>query len=308
MSLQSPKIIGLIFLILIIFLSIDFYQKKEEDLWQFNYAWDQEKTIEEVKIDSILKMGYDYVEIAISKKISTKFKKNNTLKFITGKKDYYFLFNSYQQSTNKIRFSSGFWLLDQPNNIKYPRLQLVNLPLKQNGDIKVCTIVDSHLIWRAGRFFRKEMFSYNKELTFVGNKKDVFGFPYVGNFLNNTTKTLSEEIPEAKYYILLLGLHEDKTEFINNYENLYQKINATNPNAKIFWITLPHKKETDKNSNKINDFITSNKKNNMEVIDFSSIIDENDYNGMSKDGIHFGKKTYRKLAKYLAGKIEKDEK
>ena len=46
----------------------------------------------------------------------------------------------------------------------------------------------------------------------------------------------------------------------------------------------------------------------MEVIDFSSIIDENDYNGMSKDGIHFGNKTYRKLAKYLAGKIENDEK
>lgn len=305
MKSQSNKIIWVTFSVLVIYLIIDFYQKKEDNFWQFNYAWDQEKIIEEIEIDSIGQLNYNYVELSTSEKLSSNFNTNNVLKFIAGKQNYYFFYNGFQKFPDKVRFTSGFWLLEQPENIKYPRVQLIDLPLKQNGNIKVCTIVDSHLLWRGGRFFRKDMFEANRNMSFVGNKNDVFGFPYVGEILNKTSKTLNENIPQADYYIILLGQHDNANDFKNNFENLNNKVLNTAPQSNIIWMTVPPNYSKNKSYSEINSYLNSkNEQENFKIVDFSDFVNLDDKHKMIKDSIHYSRDTYKKVARFLSKKIK----
>lgn len=306
MKPRLNKILWITFSVLVVYLIFDFYKKLEDNFWQFNYAWGQEKIIEEIEIDSITEINYDYVEFSIPGKLSSHFKTNNTIKIIRGKQNYYFMYNNLQESLQKVKFTSGFWLLEKPENIKYARLQLINLPLKQSGDVKVCTIVDSHLLWRGGRYFRKDMFEANENLNFVGNKKDVFGFPYIGETLSNTTKVLNKNIPQANYYIILLGQHDNINDFKNNFEKLNNKITNIAPQSNIIWLTVPPNYTENKKHLEINSFLNkNNKQDNLEILDFSGFVNIEDKVKMNKDSIHYSRDTYKKIAEFISKKINK---
>ncbi len=306
MKPQLNKILWITFSVLVAYLIFDFYKKLEDNFWQFNYAWEQEKIIEEIELDSITEINYDYIEFSTSEKLSSNFETNNALKLTKDKQEYYFLYNSLQKSPNKAKFTSGFWLLEKPDGIKQAKLQLVNLPLKQEGDIKICTIVDSHLLWRGGRFFRKDMFEANKNLSFVGNKKDVFGFPYVGENLSNTTKVLNKNIPKADYYIILLGQHDNINDFKNNFEKLNNKITNIAPQSNIIWLTVPTNYTKNKSHLEINKFLNNkNEKGNVEIVNFSNFVNLEDKDKMNKDSIHYSRDTYKKVAEFLSKKINK---
>ena len=314
MVFVSKKIIGLTFFILISYLVFDFVQKKEEDFWQFNYDWSQIKTeqkLGEVAIDSV---GVNFLNISTSDIVNPI--NVNTIMLEEDNKKYYFNFENTYIKNQQIKFTGGFWLLNEPiNKQKNIRAELVKLPLKQTGNLKVNLIVDSQLLWRGGRNFRKWLKEKNTNINFVGNKVDLYGYPYSGEILNNSQTVLNSinEIPKANIYIISLGTHESSitiNETITNFEKIIDHLLQQSDFTKVYVVNVPpaleeKRNEYNKNLNKsLARFDTLEK---VEIIDFYQMIN-NDYKALlTKDKIHYQNEAYKLLANYINEQIKDEE-
>ncbi|MGO3706430.1 MAG: SGNH/GDSL hydrolase family protein [Mesonia hippocampi] len=300
------KALIITYIILIGYLIIDFSKKKEEKFWQFNYQWDSIENLEdfgEVKIDSV---RYNYIEITTQK--APEQVTGNTLLL---NNNYYFNFENAYIKQNKIKFTGGFWVLNQPIKKEKASAKTVRLPVKQPGNLKVNIITDAHLLWRGGKNVRKWLFEENKNYVFVGNQTDVYGFPYTGEILNSVEKTLENKanIPAASVYVVMLGTHDITThtpKVIEGFNTLKETLLRKSPKATIYVINLPPSLDNkrEKYNQAINKQLPSITTDQVEIIDFYALIKNQKTGVKTQDGIHYNAEAYKQLVELLNKKID----
>ncbi|MBW2961521.1 hypothetical protein [Mesonia aestuariivivens] len=306
------KFIWLTFFALIIYLTVDFLEKRKENFWQFNYDFDAikiEQKLGEVKIDSL---STDYLALYTSKDITSI--DDNSLQLVQNKKAYYFNYENAYIENGLIKFTGGFWILNQPKPSHKFTANIIDLPLIQSGNIKINIITDSQLLWQGGRSFRKWLKEKNNDLYFVGEQTDLYGYPYNGGILANSKKILkkTDQIPKADVYLVSLGTHEkllnikDKTF---GFQSLVNDLKYKNPQAKIFIINLPPSTDQERNiaNKRFNKELSSLVNGQAYIIDFYGIMLKNNFKSLiGSDKIHYKTKAYKILINYINDKINED--
>jgi len=309
MKFISSKAIVLTFLGLILYLTFDFYNKKEEDFWQLNYDWQNTEVIENLGKGQIKSVETNFVEISFKNDVT--YNQGNTLQLELSNEKYFFSFENAYVKDKIIKFTGGFWVLDKPiPNHEKVEAKIINLPLKQTGEIKISLITDSQLLWRGGRSFRKWIKEKETRFSFVGDKIDLYGLPYTGEILNTTEKASHnlEEIPFANVYVVSLGTHDPKNDIANsliNYKLIIERILAQNKSAKIYLINIPPSLNLKRNAHyiKYNEALNHLSSRNIFIVDFYSLIENQQEKLESKDKIHYNANAYKLLAKQLIKQI-----
>ncbi len=313
MKFISNKLIAFTFFGLLVYLTIDFFQKKEEELWQFNYNWKEVKTIEKlgkVEIDSVTR---NYLEISTDKDIP--FIKGNTLELYLKDRKYYFNFENSSQKEKKIIFRGGFWVVYQPvSSYAKASAKLIDLPIKQEGDIKVNLITDSQLLWRGGKNFRKWFSDKQNDFYFVGEKRDVYGFPFNGGINYNSEKVLKNinKIPKADIYIVCLGTYERRTNIgktIANFQQIIKELLEKNSTSKIYLINLPPSSDLERNEYnlELNQYLSNLASSQVHYIDFYKILKNKKEELIIKDKIHYKGEAYKLLINCLNQQINESK-
>lgn len=179
---------------------------------QLNYVWDQQKTL--IKANHIKVIELDYNRLVLAQDtLLEQYEVEHTLRVHWKGEPYYFRAESRRKTTHSIAFNGGWWINDVPPQSivnESVRVDLVDLPVMQKGHVKICMIGDSQVLYREAKRLRRLMAKNSKDLVFVGNKKDVFGYPYVGGTFYNLPQLLNDwdDLPIADAYILWLGNHE----------------------------------------------------------------------------------------------------
>lgn len=295
------------FLVLIIYLCIDFYGRANTMFFQLNYNWDEATTIariNDVYVDSI---SMNYLIIKTESSIDSSFLEHK-FTFNIGEK-HFFRAKRIKQFDDSIVFSGGFWLNSMPSQSAfYTNLEVVNLSVVQKGEIRVCMIGDSQLTYRTGKFTRKSLFLELNNIRFVGETSDLYGFPYNATTLNNTQKIIDggiNIIPQAEIYILFLGAHEKD---INKMEENLRIIvcELLNRQGEVVLVTPP--RYTNSNKLGFSESIrrlyleyTGNRK--VKIIDlYNQIEDPSSY--LISDGIHLNKMGHELLTDLISTRIK----
>ena len=226
---------------IVAYLAVDFNFKAYRTFLPLNYSWNKLtliETIEKVNIDTV---SLDYLRINSSIDLI-----NNRNTFCL-KKDrlHYFKTTTVKKTDSTISFVGLKWLNGAPNlNIKETTLQIVDLPLKQKGNITITTIGDSQMFWRDGREFRKNLSMKNKSLKFKGGNRDVYGYPCEAETFV-TAKNIEvniKKIKEAQNYILFFGAHDknrNEGEITESVCNILNELSCRKATQKVLVITLP---------------------------------------------------------------------
>lgn len=294
-------------IILLLYLTINFTQNADKSFIQLKFDWKNKRLIREypnVLIDSI---SHDFLMIKNDFEIKTFLNPNNTFTVEDGKKSF-FRSTNVKIDDDRIIFSGLKWINKTPNFlIKETKLQIVDLPLIQLGNRTITTIGDSEIIWGEGRNFRKNL-SKNKDLVFLGNNKDVYGYPYEGH-LTATTKDIIKALPKiapTEIYILFFGAHDKRT---TNQNILYRDVCETlrvllnrEETEEVFVITLPPSTNMAFNNfnNLFNEILINCSKINskIRIVNLNEYLkDKNDY--LLEDEVHLNAKGYHFLNKLL---------
>ena len=176
------------------------------------------------------------------------------------------------------------------------------MPIIQKGKRTVCMIGDSQLNWLEGKYTRKNIFKKSRNIKFVGNYKDVFGFPYQAEILNNT-KTLLDNItkvPNSDTYVLFIGAHESARY---NIEDNLNKIIFFLLSKRSNLILIVPPNYTNSNLLKKEEvikrvYLEYKGHPKVKIIDLSEILDSPDLFLMN-DGIHLNLFGHQILTSYL---------
>lgn len=296
------------FLILLVYLSFDFWSKANRDFFQLNYDWKKKDLLYNygiVKVDSV---SYDFLKISNIKADDPQF--DNKYTYSIDNK-HYFRYTSKTGEDNRISFKGVYWINTMPDaSIKNTTINKYNLPLKQNGKKTVCMIGDSQFVWQEGKYTRKDIARKFPDIKFVGNNTDLFGYPYCAELLLNTTKIADSltKIPYALKYILFIGAHENNVENIeNNIKTILEHLLKNN--SKVILVIPPHYKNESKlpiqkKIKEVYNYYNDNSK--IQIIDLennmANIIDI----CLMQDGIHLNFAGHKKLTEYLVKLLDDD--
>jgi len=242
--LPSKSSIIVVWALLIVYLTYLFLYKPTEDFFQLNYDWDARTVIEnlgEVTVDSI---SHDYLAIRNDVEKAANINLQNTFLIEQGGKNY-FRTSNITISDNQIIFSGVKWINGMPKRqIRTANFQIIDLPVIQNGSKTITTIGDSQMLWDFGREFRKNLHLKNNDLVFLGNFKDVYGYPHEAG-IYMTTRDILESLPSissTSNYVLFFGA-QDKN---SNMETLHKEVceiiatlNKREQTNKIIILNLP---------------------------------------------------------------------
>lgn len=299
----SKNTYSITLLVLLAFLTLDFILDANNLFFQLNYSWDKEKTITkniEITIDSL---SYDYLSF---KKGDIDINKLNEKYTFCLNDKYYYRCVRILDKNNVIRLIGGFWINNRPKKteIKGKRfvLKQVELPIQQSGKKTVCMIGDSQITWLYGKNTRKEIYESNKDIKFVGDLMDLYGFPYQSDIFNNSQKVLNtiKSIPKAEIYIIFLGAHETTVkETIDNIISIIDIL--TKRNSKTILVNPPkylneNKTTINENFSEIINLVHKNKL--VSVIDLSTILKTPEQFLLS-DGIHLNKSGHSILTEQI---------
>ncbi|MBG42480.1 MAG: hypothetical protein CL530_00760 [Aequorivita sp.] len=304
------KVFIIIWGVLLGYLTLNFISRANINFIQFNYDWEHIVLLNNfkgIKIDSV---SNDYLSIQNDFQVPTTLNTNNTF-LLKNKKDIYFRTSEILKDSNHIVFSGVKWINSIPNKKdKIGELKIINLPLIQPEGKLTMTIGDSQIIWRRGRDLRKNL-AQKGSFYFVGNKLDVYGYPYVGGTFDKTTDLITKikKARPAEYYILFFGAQDknlDITKIKNDTCEILRLLQNKTETKMIYLITLPP--STNKN------FISYNKEFNKNLIDCSKLYnktkiidffdflnDKSDY--LAEDEVHLNEKGYLFLNKLLLKEI-----
>jgi len=299
-------------LVLLLYLTIEFVFNADKMFLQLNYNWKNLtiiETINNVIIDSI---ANDYVVLRLFSNYEPRLFNSRHTFSINGDKMSYFRTTSINQTDTSIIFSGVKWLNRFPMNIdNEAAFQIVDVPLIQSGDRTVTTIGDSQMFWREGRDFRKNL-SKNKDLVFKGRNIDVYGYPNEADVVV-TSKTILNNITNiepTRIYVLFFGAHDKNKDFevlVETTCNIFELLNERNQTEYILVITLPPSsvsefEEYNKKFNNILKKCAKNKKK-IKIVDlYKSLKKEQDY--IYQDNVHLNQKGFRLLNKLLLKELK----
>ena len=284
--------------LMIFILSLDFIKHAKENFFQLNYNWDYVSLLKEYKDDKIDSLSHEYLKIRVDSNYN--FNTENTYCL---NNTYYFNTTNIHTHDSFIEFTGLNWINNIPNsNVNLYSFDKVVLPIIQKGSYKVCMIGDSQISWLDGKYTRKNIHKELNDVTFVGSKKDVFGFPYEASILNSTEDILKniDLLPEADSYILFIGAHEKKDNTVNNLKYitdfLCRKGNLI--------VVLPYFNNAHKNTlaSSISNLFTEIKDNpNIKLIHLKDIVSDKD---LLKDGIHLNLSGHNILTNQLVSLLK----
>ncbi|MCW3111057.1 MAG: hypothetical protein JWQ09_5563 [Segetibacter sp.] len=231
---------------------------------------------------------------------------------------YYFRFGWVEYKNSKTIFSNVKWLNGSlPESGKY-KILTVDLKLKQQGHISLCTIGDSQTWWNEANNLRLYLNNNFPDVYFVGSRTDINGYPHEGEGGNHSNQVLARinYIPKADYYSLLLGTNDWQGKIDSSFDNINRICNVLltkSPKSKILYLTpLPTtNKIRDEFNIKLqgmlmNSFITNKR---IMIIDIGNKMRENanwaqEY--LLNDGLHQNQEGVKLMAEMIAGKIKSD--
>ena len=301
----SNRVLVLTASAILIYLVFDFRIKGKRDFFQLNYDWNSKEILESIKNIKIDSVSYDFLKLDITN--TTNNFKLNTDNSYSISNIHYFRCASIKEQEKKIIFSGVYWINSIPNNIDLNELEVLNLPIIQKGTKRICMIGDSQLTWLAGKYTRKNILKKVKNINFVGNHKDVFGYPYQSELLNNSKKIVENitELPKADVYILFIGAHEPHDT--NTGDNINKIINVILKNKSELILIIPQsisKYLTDKHKIIKNTYLQYEAKSNVKIIDLSLIRSKPNLFLMN-DKVHLNLFGHETLTKYLIDALKK---
>ena len=309
-NFPSNKVIIGSIVTVIVYLTVDFYYKGHRDFFQLNYDWDALSKIKTYNGFTLDSTSYNFVKISYSNE--TDIDQLNSDDTFAVNDTYYFRCAYLEVHNNEIEFKGVHWINSMPKTeFEHVKFSIVNLDLKQKGDKTVCFLGDSQFTWLDGKYTRKEISKKIRNIKFVGNHKDVFGYPYEATLLNNTKLVLKEidNIPLASIYVVFIGAHEDGIPNTSlNLISIIQKL--TDLGSEVIFIKPPiYLNETKKRTNieieKAYEHLIG--KSNVKIIDISEILtDTNEY--LQDDGIHINAQGQQILVDELIETLNKTHK
>lgn len=295
--------------LILIYLVLDFCLKADRTFLPLNYKWKELtliETIENVTIDTV---SLDYLKIN-----STNDLINNTNTFcLKLERPHYFKTTSVKKTDSTVAFIGLRWLNGTPNlNIRNTTLQIVDLPLKQKGNVTVTTIGDSQMLWRDGREFRKNLSTKNKSLYFKGKNRDVYGYPCEAETFV-TAKNIEENIKDIKdvqNYILFFGAHDknkNKEEITESVKNIFKTLSFRKETQKVLVVTLPPSPVFvfEEHNKKFNNILKkcANDYKNIIIIDlYKQLNFKKGY--LRQDNVHLNKYGHNLLSKLILKSLE----
>lgn len=311
MNKTPPHIvIVVIWVVLLIYLTFDFFGKANVNFVQFNYDWDASEVIGEVKNVEIDSFSHDYISFKNNFKIPKIIDRNNTF-LLKNHGESYFRTSEILNDSVHIIFTGVKWINQAPKeNIKHANLEIINLPIIQPKGKTTLTLGDSQIIWREGRELRRNLLQ-KKTLLYVGAQTDVYGYPYVGGTFDNTNDLLQKlpNAPHSDYYILFFGAQDkglDKEILKENICTILELLQNKTETEKVFIITLPP--SSNPSFNAYNEFFNAEvykcaaQYNKVQIVDLNHfLLDKKNY--LSEDQVHLNETGYLYLNKLLIQEI-----
>lgn len=157
----------------------------------------------------------------------------------------YFRFGWIDYKDSTTIMSRVNWFYKDPlltDGFEEVTIETVEMPLNQNGSLKVCTIGDSQTWWSSASLLRKEMEELNPDFYFTGSNIDIYGFPHEAEGGNSTEKVLKRigKIPKADFYTLLIGTNDWKKDIAiaeKNIKKIMDTLITKYPSSKIIYLT-----------------------------------------------------------------------
>jgi len=307
--MPKKSIFIITWIVILNLLLFDFIANADKTFLSLNYSWNEIKikeTFENVNIDTL---SLDYLKI---KSNSIKANSNQTFSLDNGIKCY-FRATSIVKEDSTLIFKGIKWL-NSPSqlNVKLTKFQIVDLPLKQKGTKTIITIGDSQMSWREGREFRNNLFIKNKNIFFVGSKKDIYGYPCETDVFIKIEELSDniEDIEEVQNYILFIGAHDKKTDrniIITSLRKVYDVLSTKPTTKNIFVITLPpspilYFEEYNKFINSIFKKHSSNYENVVIIDLYDYLKDKQAY--LMEDGVHLNKYGHSLLSNLILKELQ----
>lgn len=230
-------LLSFIILVLISLLDFTFHVRKEHF---FRYKYDMQK-IENVKtIGEVQIVEASHNAIVIEDPaLDLKPKHYYNIEFENGK-NYNFTFDNQRIQDQKLVLDYVVWMFSKPTEIDgKATLREVRLPREEKGTINIAFISeDFGCCLMNGKKMRYEWNKINRELKFVGNEKDVFGYGYYGGSHRSTSGLISDskDIKNNDVIVLWTGRNDgnlDHQESVKNIGTILKNLKENNPNSKI---------------------------------------------------------------------------
>ncbi len=291
-----------------IYLGFNFFKKPSDIFFQMSYDWEKVSNIDSIGSVDIDSVSFDFLVLKNNLKNTQNISTNNSYKLTTPKTVYYFRTSDLITSGNSIVFSGVRWINGYPEkDLKTAGLQVIDLPLKQDGKKSVVTIGDSEMIWQSGRDIRKWLHLKNQDLIFVGSKKDVNGFAHEASIYATSEEILKnlDKIPIAENYILFFGAQDkatDKALLKNNVCQILSNLAGRKETQKVIVIALPPSsveafEQYNISYNEILAQCTASIDKSILVPLHERLKGESDY--LAEDGVHLNEQGYSVLVKLL---------
>lgn len=312
-NLPSKSAIVFIWIILMIYLGFNFFKKPSEVLFQMSYDWEKVSLIDSIGNVEIDSVSFDFLLLKNNFNVNPTVSTNNTYKLATSKTAYYFRTSDLIISDQQIMFSGVRWVNGYPEkNLKSGILEIIDLPLKQEGKKSVVTIGDSEMIWQEARDLRKKLHLKNQDLVFLGSKKDVNGFAHEASVYSTSREILNnvDKIPAAEIYILFFGAQDKEippAELKKNACQIIKNLSSRNQTKKIITISLPPSnveafERYNVGYNEILKECTSENEKSVVIPLYERLQEETEY--LMPDGVHLNEKGYSILVKMLDKSLE----
>ncbi len=312
-NLPSKSAIVFIWIILMIYLAFNFFKKPSDIFFQMSYDWENVSILDsigEVAVDSV---SFDFLVLKNDLKRTQQVSTNNSYKLITPKTVYYFRVSDLIMSENNIVFSGVRWINGYPEKeLKTAKLEIIDLPLKEDGNKTVVTIGDSEMIWQEGRDLRKWLHLKNQDLVFLGSKKDVNGFAHEATVYATAGEILNrlDEIPTADVYVLFFGAQDKATDPALLKDQVCQVISRLSSRAetkKLIAVSLPPSNNPgfEQHNSAFNNILkecTSATDKSVLIPLYDRLKEENNY--LMDDGVHLNQQGYSILVKLLDKSLE----
>lgn len=312
-SLPSKSAIVFIWIILMVYLGYNFFKKPGDILFQMTYDWENAKNLDSIGSVDIDSVSFDFLVLKDNLLSTQNISTNHTYKLSTPKTAYYFRTSDLILSGGNIVFSGVRWINGNPeNHLKTGILEVIDLPLKQNGNKTVVTIGDSEMIWQFARDLRKWLYLKNQDLVFLGTRKDVNGFAHEASVYTTSQEILTNisKIPVAENYVLFFGAQDKETDKAQLKESICKIISGLSgreQTRKLIVISLPpsHIDAFEAYNTAYNEILKEcvNENGKSVLIPlYERLKEENDY--LMEDGVHLNEKGYSILVKLLDKSLE----
>lgn len=235
--LKNKLLYSIVFTILVIISISDFYfSVKKENFFRFKYDLSKTEYLEQYKFRLT---NFSHNSITLKKtKFSLKPHTTYEIKFKNTDETYIFAYDKMDSSKENIDLNGVVWYFKQP--LEEPQeviISKVKLLEKQPGKVKIAMITEQlGCCLMFGKQMRYLWNKKNHDISFLGNEKDVYSYPFYGgeNITSEEIRNLSKNINKADIYVIWTGRNENNTEIlINNLKIAFEYLSSVNPNAQF---------------------------------------------------------------------------